>query len=100
MGQLIFFSASPNSFGGSRVISPTTALSRRARIQKPSCLISRIQPGPEGGAFARRQTRRSDGIKLRGNNLKLPMSALGRKRTSEHVRVMSALPPKADIVVA
>jgi hypothetical protein len=24
------------------------------------------------------------------------MSALGQKRTSEHVRVMSALPPKAD----
>ena len=26
-----------------------------------------------------------------------PMSALGQKRTSEHVQVMSALPPKADI---
>ena len=25
------------------------------------------------------------------------MSALGQKRTSEHVRSMSALPPKADI---
>ena len=25
------------------------------------------------------------------------MSALGQKRTSEHVRVMSALPPKAEI---
>ena len=25
------------------------------------------------------------------------MSALGQKRTSEHVRFMSALPPKADI---
>src|SRR6516225_11433296 len=25
------------------------------------------------------------------------MSALGQKQTSEHVRVMSALPPKADI---
>jgi hypothetical protein len=25
------------------------------------------------------------------------MSALGHKRTSEHIRVMSALPPKADI---
>jgi hypothetical protein len=25
------------------------------------------------------------------------MSALGQKRTSEQVRVMSALPPKADI---
>jgi hypothetical protein len=26
------------------------------------------------------------------------MSALGHKRTSKHVRIMSALPPKADIV--
>jgi hypothetical protein len=26
------------------------------------------------------------------------MSALGQKQTSAHVRVMSALPPKADIV--
>ena len=25
------------------------------------------------------------------------MSALGQKRTSKHVRAMSALPPKADI---
>jgi hypothetical protein len=25
------------------------------------------------------------------------MSALGHKRTSKHVRIMSALPPKADI---
>src|SRR6516164_8476760 len=35
---------------------------------------------------------------LHGTNFKPPMSALGHKRTSEHVRVMSALPPKADIV--
>jgi len=27
-----------------------------------------------------------------------PMSALGQKQTLEHVRVMSALPPKADMV--
>jgi hypothetical protein len=27
----------------------------------------------------------------------LPMSALGQKQTSAHDRVMSALPPKADI---
>ena len=27
------------------------------------------------------------------------MSALGQKRTLEHVRVMSALPPKADIAL-
>jgi len=27
----------------------------------------------------------------------LPMSALGQKQTSEYVRAMSALPPKADI---
>jgi hypothetical protein len=34
---------------------------------------------------------------LHGNNPSDRMSALGQKRTSGHVRVMSALPPKADI---
>jgi hypothetical protein len=34
------------------VISRTPAPSRRARMRKPSCLISWIQPGPEGGALA------------------------------------------------
>src|SRR5215472_12014551 len=34
---------------------------------------------------------------LRGNNLQDRMSALGQKRTLHQVRVMSALPPKADI---
>src|SRR6516162_6233742 len=35
-----------------RVMSRTPVRSRRARIRKPSCLISCSQPGPEGGAFA------------------------------------------------
>src|SRR5215472_8163820 len=35
-----------------RVISRTPAASLRARMRKPSCLISCSQPGPEGGAFA------------------------------------------------
>src|SRR5437868_3002786 len=35
-----------------RVISRTPAPSFRARMRKPSCLISCSQPGPEGGAFA------------------------------------------------
>jgi hypothetical protein len=34
---------------------------------------------------------------LHGSNLEPPMSALGQKLTSKHVRVMSALPPKADV---
>jgi len=34
---------------------------------------------------------------LRGNNPQDRMSALGQKWTSRRVRVMSALPPKADI---
>ena len=37
------------------------------------------------------------GIKLHGSNLEPLMSALGQKQTSEYVRAMSALPPKADI---
>jgi hypothetical protein len=34
---------------------------------------------------------------LRRSNMPKRMSALGQKQTSAHVRVMSALPPKADI---
>jgi hypothetical protein len=37
------------------------------------------------------------GISLRSSNLGPLMSALGQKQTSEQVRAMSALPPKADI---
>jgi hypothetical protein len=36
--------------------------------------------------------------KLHGSNFALPMSALGQKRTSEHVQSMSALPPTAFFV--
>jgi hypothetical protein len=34
---------------------------------------------------------------LHGSNPEPLMSALGQKRTSEHVQSMSALPPKADM---
>jgi len=34
---------------------------------------------------------------LHGSNPEPLKSAVGQKRTSGHVRVMSALPPKADI---
>jgi hypothetical protein len=34
---------------------------------------------------------------LHGSNPEPLMSALGQKQTSEHVQLMSALPPKADI---
>ena len=37
------------------------------------------------------------GVSLRSSNPKPLMSALGQKRTLEQDRVMSALPPKADI---
>jgi len=40
-----------NSFPA-RVISRTPAALRRARMWKPSCLISCSQPGPEGDALA------------------------------------------------
>jgi hypothetical protein len=36
-------------------------------------------------------------VKLHGSNPERLMSALGQKRTSDCVRAMSALPPKADI---
>ena len=37
-------------------------------------------------------------VKLHGSNFEPLMSALGHKRTSKHVRAMSALPPIADMV--
>jgi hypothetical protein len=37
------------------------------------------------------------GVSLHGSNPEPLMSALGQKQTFECVRVMSALPPKADI---
>jgi hypothetical protein len=37
------------------------------------------------------------GVSLRGSNSEPLMSALGQKRTLGDVRLMSALPPKADI---
>jgi len=36
-------------------------------------------------------------VRLHSSNLEALMSALGQKQTSAHFRVMSALPPKADI---
>jgi hypothetical protein len=36
-------------------------------------------------------------VRLRGSHLYPLMSAMGQKRTLAPVRVMSALPPKADI---
>ena len=36
-------------------------------------------------------------VKLHGSNFEPLMSALGQKQTLQHVRTMSALPPKADI---
>ena len=37
------------------------------------------------------------GGRLHSSNLEPLMSALGQKQTLRHVRLMSALPPKADI---
>jgi hypothetical protein len=37
------------------------------------------------------------GVSLHGSNPEAPMSALGQKQTLANVRVMSALPPKADV---
>ena len=44
-----------------------------------------------------RQAKWGLGVSLHGTNPEPLMSALGQKRTSEQVRAMSALPPKADI---
>src|SRR6516164_5175271 len=44
-----------------------------------------------------RQAKWGSGVSLHSSNSERFMSALGQKRTSEHVQSMSALPPKADI---
>ena len=44
-----------------------------------------------------RQAKWGSGVSLHGSNPELSMSALGQEQTSQHVRLMSALPPKADI---
>jgi hypothetical protein len=36
-------------------------------------------------------------VVVQHSKIGLPMSAMGQKQTLEHVRVMSALPPKADM---
>jgi hypothetical protein len=39
-------------------------------------------------------------VSVQGSILEQPMSALGQKRTFKRLRLMSALPPKADILHA
>jgi hypothetical protein len=52
--------------------------------------MARLQQGFAAGEMGFR-------VSLHDSNPKLPMSALGQKQTWMHVRVMSALPPKADM---
>jgi hypothetical protein len=47
---------------------------------------------------AQKKERLGTEIRLLGGNFKAFLSALGHKRTLRLVRLMSALPPKADIV--
>src|SRR5262249_35924975 len=50
------------------------------------------------GAHKRGKGRATSPAPLKKRGMKgAPMSAMGQKRTSQHVRAMSALPPKADI---
>jgi hypothetical protein len=44
-----------------------------------------------------RHAKWGSGVCLHSSNPEPLMSALGQKQTWKHVRVMSALPPKADI---
>src|SRR6516225_7053625 len=59
------------------------ATNRRRRLL---AFFTRPRSTNGGRSSKRRESRRSE-----------EMSALGQKQTSGHVRVMSALPPKADI---
>src|SRR5262249_12679004 len=80
---------------GQAVTKPTVALMKsRRRIAAP-----RLRSTPIEANYTRdlRPAEWGSGVSLHGSNLGSLMSALGHKRTSEDVRVMSALPPKADI---
>ena len=59
----------------------------------------RTTPTPLIGNYSRdlRPAEWGSGVSLHGSNPEPPMSALGQKQTSQPFRVMSALPPKADI---
>src|SRR5262249_52446537 len=73
----------------------TTLMKSRRRIALP-----KAQDYADYGIITAGICDRRNGVQwsfLRGNNPEDPMSALGQKRTSRHVRAMSALPPKADI---
>src|SRR5215469_12765404 len=71
-----------------------TLMKSRRRIA-----FSKAQDCADFGHYSRdlRQAKWGSGSSLHGSNLEPLMSALGQKRTSEHFRSMSALPPKADI---
>jgi hypothetical protein len=47
-----------------------------------------------------RLTKWGSEVSVHGSNAQLHMSALGQKRTSHQVRVMSGLPPKAADITA
>ena len=73
----------------------TTLMKLRRRIAFPEAGTTPRKETITAGIGDRRNGVR--GVKLQGNNREPSMSALGHKRTSAHIRVMSALPPKADI---
>src|SRR5262249_41238321 len=71
-----------------------TFLTKQAEGSRRSRRLSKTK-SRAGPLSSRRRTLVGNEIGRRG----LSMSALGHKRTSQHVRAMSALPPKADIAM-
>ena len=68
----------------------TCTLKSRRRIASPEIRTKRMSIFLQHGMAGHKMV-------LRRSNMPKRMSALGQKQTSAHVRVMSALPPKADI---
>jgi hypothetical protein len=76
----------------------------RRRIAFPKAgtppIRTRLQQGFAGGRVVPGgggSTKWGSGVKLHGSNREALMSAMGQKQTSGKVRMMSALPPIADI---
>src|SRR5215472_10474342 len=82
---------------------PSTTMSNFGRLQscpEPTCLVVIPLVGGFHHQFVRgvNGSQQSAGqLSGGGSRKRRLMSALGHKRTSQQVRAMSALPPKADI---
>src|SRR5262249_48765861 len=80
---------------GQILAEPATTLMKSRRRMAPQGL--RSTPIPADYSRDLQPAKWGLGVRLHGSNPEPLMSALGQKRTFKRLRLMSALPPKADI---